>query len=174
MEKTKIGEVIGLLAVVAGLVFVGLEIRQNNRLAEAEAYLDIGAMTADNWFRYAREPEYNLVYRQSFAGDDEWWAGLSAETTAQLASDMQGAVRHYETIYLLVDLGVLDEIALTRLGWDAFGDLPSVRRLWPCLYISSDDVRARLTRNWEDVPTLPSSLDETLRAFGDCSVQSMH
>jgi hypothetical protein len=168
MGRKEFAEQIGLVAVVAGLVFVGLEIRQNNRLAQAAAYLEVGQMTADNWFNQARDPEYNLLYRQSWVADDEWWAELSTETVARLASDLQGAIRHYETIYLLVELDVLDEAGLTRLGWGGFGDLPPVRRLWPCLYITSEEMRAHLTENWESVPAFGSPIE----AFGACPGQN--
>ena len=42
MSGKAIRETVGFGAVVAGLVFVGLEIQQNNKLAQAAAYQAIG------------------------------------------------------------------------------------------------------------------------------------
>ena len=148
----------------------GLEIRQNNRLAQASAYLDIGLETADNWRGYAQEPEFNVLFRESFLANDEWWAELSPEMTARFASEWTAALRQYETIYYLVELDVLDEVALTRLGWSNLGDHAPVRRLWPCLgwSITSEDFRAHLTRNWEKVPPLA----DTFEKLSDCRIRN--
>ena len=58
MENVPVLEWIGLVAAIAGLVFVGLEIRQNNRLAQAAAYQEIGFATAQNWHTVSQDPEF--------------------------------------------------------------------------------------------------------------------
>ena len=49
MSGKAIRETLGFLAVVAGLVFVGLEIRQNTIAARSAAYWEIGQATAESW-----------------------------------------------------------------------------------------------------------------------------
>jgi hypothetical protein len=69
-------EIIGILAVVASLVFVGIEIRQTSRAALEESFVgDLGTMIAleeivvensDVWLRGCRAEELNDVERVQF------------------------------------------------------------------------------------------------------------
>lgn len=74
MKNVPVVESIGLIAVIAGLVFVGLEIRQNNRLAQAAAFQEIGFATAQHWYDMSQDPEFNRVYLRHFFADPAWWA----------------------------------------------------------------------------------------------------
>lgn len=70
-----------------------------------------------------------------------------------------GYLRQYETIYLQVDLGLLDEVAMDRLGWGLVRDIPALHHLWPHLGHVVDPVFAKyVTKNWSDVPPLANGL----------------
>ena len=62
MAKTTVrhvGEAAAALGVVASLVFVGLELRDNARAARAAAYQEIGLAAADTWLMKATDRELN-------------------------------------------------------------------------------------------------------------------
>ena len=66
MSGKAIRESVGFIAVVAGLAFVGLEIQQNNKLAQAAAYQEIGFYTAESWWQSAHDREYTELELLSF------------------------------------------------------------------------------------------------------------
>lgn len=150
-----LAEAIGLMAVVAGLVFVGMELRQNNRLAQAAAYQEIGFATAANWIALSEDPTFNRIYLRHFFADSSWWAAQRPEDVERLASLWVGALRQYETIYLQVELGLLDDVALQRLGWADTRGVPALRHLWPLVALGLDaEFSAWLTSDWSDVPAV--------------------
>lgn len=67
-------EIFGLIAVFAALVFVGLEIRQTNRLAQAANFQEIGFATAQNWLDVSQDPDFKGVHLRHFYADTTWWA----------------------------------------------------------------------------------------------------
>lgn len=159
MKKLPILELIGLIAVFLGLVFVGFEIRQNNRLAQAAAYQQIGFATAQNWHDVSKDPEFNHLVLRHFFADAAWWAAQDPRDVERLITLYVGLLRQYETIYLQVDLGLLDEDAMNRLGWGWMRDIPAVYHLWPQLGIVVEpSVAAYITENWIDVPPLADEM----------------
>ncbi len=160
MTKFPIVESIGLIAVISGLVFVGLEIRQNNQLAQAAAYQEIGFATAQNWRDMEQDPEFNRVYLRHFLADSAWWADQDPRDVERLITHHIGSLRQYETIYLQIDLGLLDEVAMDRLGWGPFRDLPALQYLWPWVGNSGLDpsFAEYVTEHWSEVPPPASAL----------------
>jgi hypothetical protein len=112
MKNVPVVESTGLIAVFAGLMFVGLEIRQNNRIAQAAALQEIGCATAQNWQDMSQDPEFNRVYLRHFFADSAWWADQDPRDVERLITLWIGYLREYETIYLQIDLGLLDEAAI--------------------------------------------------------------
>ena len=123
-------EVVGVLAVVVSLVFVGYELRQNNRLALAAAYQSIGIATAEAWIDMSRdERAVHLLFVAPLDSLDETdWAGALVEWT--------GWVRLLETLQLQIELGVLPSDAVERLGFvwatESLSE-PLFSCLWPMI-----------------------------------------
>jgi hypothetical protein len=130
MSGKKVAEVVGVLAVVVSLVFVGYELRQNNRLALAAAYQSIGIATAEAWIDMSRdERAINLLFVASLDSLDEVdWAGALVEWT--------GWVRLLETLQLQIELGILPPDAVERLGFvwatESLSE-PMFSCLWPMI-----------------------------------------
>ena len=159
MKNVPVVESIGLIAVVAGLVFVGLEIRQNNRLAQAAAYQEIGSATAQNWRDMSQDPEFNRVFLRHFTADSAWWADQNPRDVERLITAWIGFLRQYETIYLQIDLGLLDEVAMDRLGWGLVREQPALQYLWPYVAYAVDPTFAEyVTEPWSEVPPLAGRL----------------
>ena len=60
MSGKAVRETLGFLAVVASMVFVGLEIRQNTLQAQAAAYQEIGHQSAE-WYRSRLDDRHLLA-----------------------------------------------------------------------------------------------------------------
>lgn len=153
MKNVPVVESVGLIAVFAGLIFVGLEIRQNNQLAQAAAFQEIGFATAQNWYDMAQDPDFNRIILRHFYADPAWWAEQDPRDVERLITLWIGYLRVYETIYLQVDLGLLDEAAMDRLGWGFVRDLPALQYLWPHLgLVVGPTFSEYITEHWSDVP----------------------
>jgi hypothetical protein len=61
MELRAIGELVGGVAVIASLIYVGLQVRQSNNLAQGAAELEMGRMTM-GYARLGAEGDNALIY----------------------------------------------------------------------------------------------------------------
>ena len=133
MSRKLAVESLGLVAVVVSLVFVGLEIRQNNSLAQAAAYQAIGIATSDAWFELGRDDEMARLYY--LAPVDS----LEAVDWLRLYADWTGHVRLVETLLLQVEQDLLPPDAMQRLGYADFDGIlsdPVFACLWPSIRTS--------------------------------------
>jgi hypothetical protein len=110
-----LGELIGFVGVVASLVFVGLEVRQNTLAARAGAYQDMGTAISDLWLLAAQDPSLATLLLRSFEDPD---AEFSPAERDQLTTQYIAALRQYEVVWRQVELGLLDEEVLGYFGWD--------------------------------------------------------
>lgn len=134
MNGKTLRESLATIGVIASLAFVGTEIRQNNQLAEAAAYQELGIATADDWLEVALSPELNSLYWERIrAGDDPaWWATLTQAERDQMASVLVSTFRMFENVYRQVELGLLPPEALQTMGWTTtIQDGPPT--IWPDL-----------------------------------------
>lgn len=127
----QVGEAVGLLGVVASLVFVGLELRQSRIAARAAAYQELGIAVADNWMARANNRELNDLVLLAMSADSATWADLGASDAYLLRSYVIANVRLYETVYLQVQQRLLDADALEYLGWAHLLDSKLLQRMWP-------------------------------------------
>lgn len=116
MSKKAVRDTIGFAGVIASLMFVGLEIQQNNRLAEAAAYQAIGVASAAVWDAQARDREFITVQLKSPSEMDsvDWM---------QWRNQFTSFARLAETIWLQAERGVLPENAFEELGFSGWGDM---------------------------------------------------
>src|SRR5256885_2092303 len=144
-------EVLGLFAVVASLVFVGLQIRQSNIQARAAAYQAIGIATSqyhanvdDRTIRLFTEANYpKALERWTLADWDRYYR-----------SQLSG-LRMVETLLLQVEQGVLDANALEQLGYTLKMNealvTPGFECIWP-------DIKRSIGASLRDL------IDKTLQA----------
>ena len=155
MKNYPVLELMGLIAVFAGLVFVGLEIRQNNQLAQAAAYQEIGFATAQHWQDMSQDPDFNRIYLRHFYADAAWWAEQDPRDVERLLTLWISSLRQLETIRLQVDLGLLDNAAMERLGWGFVPGIPALQHLWPQLgLVVTPSFAEYITEEWPNVPPL--------------------
>ncbi len=130
MSGKAIRETLGFLAVIASMVFVGLQIQQSNVQARAAAFQEIGIATSE--WHYQFDDRMNRLYRE---GSDpsrfvEW---SRADWEAMLRREVSG-MRLAETVLLQVEQGLLLEDAIGTLGYEAYSQYLSWP-LGPCMWV---------------------------------------
>jgi len=112
MSGTAIRETLSVLAVLAGLAFVGVEIRQNNRLARGQARQDLADAT-EEWIQtLTQDPEYFAVWDRAWIRCEEL-EGIDAGRASLM---MLGLLRRQENVFFQYQEGLVDESALASYG----------------------------------------------------------
>ncbi len=120
MSGKAIRETLGFLAVVASMVFVGLEIRQNTAVARAQARQFLTENHREFVLTLATEPDLLAAYTDRFPEGD---GRTEAERQADYA--MFVWLRHLENVFLQVQEGVADETFLMGYGFGGQTNLRS-------------------------------------------------
>ena len=139
MRGKEVRETVGLIALVAGLVFVGLEIRQNTVAAKAAAYQEVGITLFEYWHVVSQDP----VYAELRVRDWDLPCSLDPERYTRtediqmILSQVAGA-RQVETTWRLVELGLLEDEVMDWFGWEGWNYAENP--LWPCArqFMSAD------------------------------------
>ena len=129
MSGKAIRETPGFLAVVASMIFVGWEIRQNTVAARSAAYQAIGIATASAFDNMAHDRQFLISTRKEAAAMDtsDW---------LQYGNKMTTFARLGETVLLQVEQGLLPPDAMERLGylgWETIFDDPKDACVWPLI-----------------------------------------
>ena len=125
MSGKAIRETLGVLAVVAGLVFVGMEIRQNNVIARGEARQALADRSVDMFLSRATNEDLALQVNTLSQSDEG-----SIDCSVQFATGCAyvfALIRHHENVFIQVRDGVADESVFQTYG---FGSSSMYRRAW--------------------------------------------
>lgn len=106
MSKQALRETIGFLGVVSSLVFVGLEIRQNNAIARAQTRQALASEYREFWSALAFDDQLAEIQGPALGGSDS------------RASIIQWVrMRLMENVYHQYKEGVIDESVFLGYGW---------------------------------------------------------
>jgi hypothetical protein len=108
-----LGELGGAIAVVASLLYVGHQVRQNNRISRAEAYREGTLCWARMLHRWADDPPSANAFMNSSSGVR--LADLPESTRNTYLLRHSAMIRVLETIYRQVKEGVMTADALEML-----------------------------------------------------------
>lgn len=128
VDLANIGQVVGALAVVASLIFVGLQVRQNTKAARATAL----QMNADYWLAYftmLADKQFSEIYSKGALGRVELEGGQFGQFFFLCRATFMGCENQHHQ-YLA---GLLDDDAYR--GYEAtireqIAAFPGVRAMW--------------------------------------------
>ncbi|GAC1452991.1 MAG: hypothetical protein PVSMB6_06420 [Steroidobacteraceae bacterium] len=120
---------VAAMAVLASLVFVGLEIRQNSREARAQTEQHI----ASSWFEMGKMiADHPAAFGAGLRSSDPVFADLKEEDRLVFVSILFVLFKHYENIFRQVQTGHID--ADTWAAWSVhvriYFHQPGVRTWW--------------------------------------------
>jgi hypothetical protein len=98
-------EGIGVIAIVASLILVAMELRQNTKVAQANALFQLSAALDDSYRRRAQDPELAQLIKDGH--DDE--ESLTEIEREQFASWLRADINHLEAIWTYYDLGLMSD-----------------------------------------------------------------
>jgi hypothetical protein len=111
MKKIGLGQTITILAnvgVIAGIVFLAVEIRQNNRIVQAQTRAQIASESADHLMRRAENGELADIASRAENGDV-----LSPADERRLFNLFQSRFRRWENIHFQYRRGLYSEEEFT-------------------------------------------------------------
>ena len=123
-----LGEFVGAIAVIASLIYVGAQIKQNTnavRISTAQAHLDIWNDVVSN---FCQSPELASIYSRGLSDVSI----LNESEKVQFFAQVGLIFRYYESSYLQRDEQALDERLWQGLNQTLIDTLfyPGVRQWW--------------------------------------------
>lgn len=115
MSGKAVRETMGFLAVVAGLVFVGLEIQQNTTVARAATRQALADASTSLGLRLL-DPNLSQQYEEAInlpEGEEIDCADAHYEACVYMFT----LLRHHENVFLQVQERVVDETVFASYGW---------------------------------------------------------
>ena len=119
-----LSEVAAVTGVLLGLVFVGVEIRNNTAVARAEASREVSAQNIESLMQTTMDPDLNRLWMAEWT--EEYVSGLDEADQHRIFMLSIALTLRLETVYLQVNEGVLDSARLGSYGMVQ----PKVREPW--------------------------------------------
>lgn len=107
-------EVAALLSVLFGLVFVGVEIRNNTAVARAESRRELAEQNVDFLMEIALDDDVNDLWSQYWSL--EWFEGLTPSDQTRAENVAIALILRLENVFLQHEAGFLDEASLPTYG----------------------------------------------------------
>ena len=119
-------EVVGMLAIVASLIFVGLQVRQDKEIARSQLFTD-GIVLLDGLHQSFMEPEIASVYAKMINSPDD----LSFEELVQLDGLLEKVVNIYSRECFLMRRGIYVECEnIVRITAELYFGNPHAQSWW--------------------------------------------
>ncbi len=100
MELGALGELVGGIAVIGSLVYLGLQVRQSNSLAVSRAHEEATRASSELAYRFTDPASVDLFVR---ANRD--WSSLGPEEVLRLRALIQAGMNYFETLYYANERG---------------------------------------------------------------------
>jgi hypothetical protein len=133
MKKIDLGQTIQVIAnvgVIAGIIFLAFELRQNTIASRSAAFQSLGVATAETWFSFSDSREVSDILWEIEKGGVEAFRNLSSSDQRLAINILIGWFRLFETAYLQVQQGLLEPDALESLGYRGLLDSPLLEATW--------------------------------------------
>tara|TARA_Y100000766_G_C18355199_1_gene341387 strand:+ start:53 stop:517 length:465 start_codon:yes stop_codon:yes gene_type:complete len=132
MNKKTIIEILGLVALIGSLIFVGIEIRQNSLAVRGATHQSISEQVTKLYMHVATNERLSKLVSQMLPGDtsdDNLRNQLNAADELSLDFTVLTGLRRIENIYLQESDGILSDKAFERIGLE-FYQTPFSRETW--------------------------------------------
>ncbi len=120
-------EILGLLSVIASLLFVGIEIRQNTTAIRGATQQDISYQISEIYKIAVENEKIALIASKAYQGITK--KDLSEVDFSRFLFFTMMGLRRVENIYLQYNNGFVGSEAFDRIGM-AFYRTPLVREIW--------------------------------------------
>jgi hypothetical protein len=133
MKKIDVGQIISMLAnigVIAGIVFLGLELRQNATATRAQTRNALSSEVVGFLSDVSTNPQFASVFRRGIAGEE-----LTPDEEFQFRYRQLAAFRYFENVHYQYRQGLYDdaEYAAQREAWKSTMSWKRVVDAW-CNY----------------------------------------
>jgi len=132
MKKKEIIEILGLVAIIGSLIFVGIEIRQNSLAVRGATHQSISEQVTKLYMHVATNERLSKLVSQMLPNDtsnDDLRNKLNAADQISLDFTVLTGLRRIENIYLQKSDGILSDKAFERIGLE-FYQTPFARETW--------------------------------------------
>ncbi len=132
MKKKGIIEILGLVAIIGSLIFVGIEIRQNSLAVRGATHQSISEQVTKLYMHVATNERLSKLVSQMLpndTSDDNLRNKLNAADQLSLDFTVLTGLRRIENIYLQESDGILSDKAFERIGLE-FYQTPFSRETW--------------------------------------------
>lgn len=127
-DWANIGQVVGAVAVIASLIFVGLQVRQNTKISKATAL----QLNADHWLNYITtiaDPNFGKVYAMGASGRTKLDQRQFGQFFLLCRANFMGCeTQHYQYRLGLLDRDAYDGYKTTIR--EQITALPGIRAMW--------------------------------------------
>lgn len=127
-----IAEIIGILAIIGSLVFVGLELQQNSAIARMEAHSEFVSALSESTTAIAQNPQLSQLVWDTTVGTKSV-EELTGGERIQIRNLYQGNVSIWYGLYQSIQEGILDEKYMENIATAGLHDSDAFRFLWPGL-----------------------------------------
>lgn len=114
---SRVARMVAALGVIASLVFVGLELRQNTAALLAQTRQGVPDRNADAIYAVAENPELARAWTLMWQRGSDHGEALTMADSAQARWAMWGMLRFVEHAFLQVEEGILPQSALNGYGF---------------------------------------------------------
>ena len=115
MKKKEFIEILGILAIIGSLIFVGIEIRQNSLEIKGSTHQSISEQVTKLYMTIASDERLSKLVSEMMA-NDELRNELNAADQLSLDFMVLTGMRRIENIYLQQLDGILSDKAFERIG----------------------------------------------------------
>ena len=132
MKKKGIIEILGLLALIGSLIFVGIEIRQNSLAVRGATHQSISEQVTKLYMHVATNERLSKLVSQMLDSDrsnPNFRNQLNAADELSLDFIVLTGLRRIENIYLQESDGILSDKAFERIGLEFYQTIFS-RETW--------------------------------------------
>ena len=119
MKKKEFIEILGVLAIIGSLIFVGIEIRQNTLQIRGSTHQSVSEQATKLYMKIAGDERLSKLVSEMMA-NDELRNELNATDQLSLDFIVLTGLRRIENIYLQQLDGILSDKAFERIGLEYY------------------------------------------------------